>query len=60
MADTTQLSREELETLRVLMDIEAIKKVKLLYCQLMDSKDIDALAEVFTEDAVCEFGPYGI
>ncbi len=58
MADTS-LSAEEIRELRALLDVEKIRKVKLLYSQLMDSRDIDALAEIFTEDAVCEFGPYG-
>jgi hypothetical protein len=58
MAEGT-LTAEEIRQLRELLDIEAIKKVKLLYAHLMDSKQLDALAEIFTEDAVCEFGPYG-
>jgi len=51
---------DEVRSLKRLLDIEAIRKVKLLYSQLMDSHRIDDLAEIFTEDAVCEFGPeYG-
>ena len=53
------LSADEIQRLREWMDIEAIKKVKLLYSHLMDAKRIDELAEIFTEDATCEFGPYG-
>ena len=59
MSDTPQLTAEEIGKLRELLDIEAIKKVKLLYSQLMDSADIDGLAQIFAEDAICEFGPYG-
>jgi len=51
---------EEIQELRTLLEVEKIKKVKLLYSQLMDSRDIDGLAEIFAEDAICEFGPdYG-
>jgi ketosteroid isomerase-like protein len=50
---------EEIRELRQLLEIEKIRKVKLLYSQLMDSRDIDALGDIFAEDAVCEFGPYG-
>lgn len=55
----TALTADEIRELRELLDIEKIRKVKLLYSQLMDSRDIDGLAELFAEDAVCEFGPYG-
>jgi ketosteroid isomerase-like protein len=50
---------EEISELRELLDVEKIRKVKLLYSQLMDSRDIDGLADLFAEDAICEFGPYG-
>ena len=52
---------EEIKELRTLLEIEKIKKTKLLYSQLMDSRDIDGLAERFAEDAICEVGPdYGV
>ena len=57
MSDT--LTPEEVADARRLLNIEKIKKTKLLYSQLMDSRDIDALAEIFADDAICEFGPYG-
>jgi SnoaL-like domain len=51
---------DEVRALRRLLEIEEIRKVKLLYSQLMDAHRIDELAEIFAEDAVCEFGPeYG-
>lgn len=40
-----------------LMDIENIKKLKAKYCYFMDSGRLDDLAELFTDDGVCEFGP---
>jgi len=58
MADAS-FSAEEVQELRKLLEVEKIRKVKLLYSHLMDARDFDALAEIFAEDAVCEFGPYG-
>jgi ketosteroid isomerase-like protein len=50
----------EIKELRELLEKEKIRKLKQLYSHLMDSHQIDALADIFTEDAVCEFGPeYG-
>ena len=54
------LSPTEIQALRELLEIEKIRKLKQLYSHLMDNGQIDALADIFTEDAVCEFGPeYG-
>jgi len=39
------------------LEIEAIKKLRALYSHYFDSHRIDELASLFTEDAVCEFGP---
>lgn len=56
----TQFTSDEIQELRQLLDKEKIRKLKQLYSHLMDSGQIDALANLFTEDAVCEFGPeYG-
>ena len=56
----TDITTAELQELRELLEIEKIRKLKMLYAHLMDSHQIDALADLFTEDAVCEFGPeYG-
>jgi ketosteroid isomerase-like protein len=52
-------SKEEIAELRLLLDIEKIKKVKMMYSHLMDSGDMEGLAQIVAEDAVCEFGPYG-
>jgi hypothetical protein len=59
MSDPAPFDGEEIQELRRLLELERIRKVRLLYSQLMDSGDIDGLAEIFAEDAVCEFGPYG-
>lgn len=51
---------EEIRSLKRLLEIEAIRKVKNLYSHYMDSGRIDDLADIFTENALCEFGPeYG-
>jgi hypothetical protein len=46
-------------TLNELRDIEAIKKLKATYCHLVDSGRWDELAELWTEDAVCDYGFFG-
>jgi len=38
-----------------LVEIEAIKDVRQRYSHHYDGKQLDALAELFTEDAICEF-----
>lgn len=56
----TGITDGEIKELRELLEKEKIRKLKQLYSHLMDSHQIDALADIFTEDAVCEFGPeYG-
>ncbi len=46
--------------IRVLEDIEAIKRLKRRYCAYCDDNyDADALAELFTEDAVWDGGDRG-
>ena len=39
------------------LEMEAIKKLRSLYSHYFDSHQVDKLAMLFTEDAVCEFGP---
>lgn len=39
-----------------LIDIEQIKNVRQEYSAHFDTHNVDALAGLFTEDAVCEFG----
>jgi len=55
MADTNDL-RAVVNELR---DIEVIKRLKARYCHLVDASRWDDLAEVFTEDAVCDYGFFG-
>jgi hypothetical protein len=46
--------------LEELVETEAIKNVRIQYSHYFDGKKVDELSDLFTEDAVCEFGPdYG-
>ena len=53
----------ELEDLRAavdeLRDIEAIKTLKARYCHLVDAGCWDELAELWTEDATCDYAFFG-
>ena len=55
------MNLEDLERrLRVLEDIEAIKKLKAHYCAYCDNNyDADGIAALFTEDAVWDGGNFG-
>ena len=59
MATQPPLTDDEISRLRSLLKIEDIRKTRLLYSQYMDHQNIDGLADLFTEQALCEFGPYG-
>ena len=55
------MNLEDLERrLRVLEDIETIKKLKARYCAYCDNNyDADGIASLFTEDAVWDGGKFG-
>ena len=43
-----------------LVELEAIKTLRHLYSHYFDGKQVEKLTDLFTDDAVCEFGPmYG-
>lgn len=42
-----------------LVEVERIKKLRILYSHYFDSNELDRLADLFTEDVICEFGAYG-
>ena len=47
-------------TLDEMLEIETIKQLRIKYSHYFDGKRIDDLTDLFSEDAVCEFGPdYG-
>jgi SnoaL-like domain len=43
-----------------LTDIFEIQQLRSAYTWCLDTPDIDGLVNLFTEDAECEFGPYGL
>lgn len=43
-------------TVEELLAREAIKEVRISYSHFFDGKDVDALTDLFTDDAICEFG----
>jgi len=47
-------------TLEELLETENIKQLRIKYSHYFDGKKIEELCDLFTEDAICEFGPdYG-
>lgn len=46
-------------TIEELLDIETIKNLRIFGAQYLDSGRFDDLAALYTDDALCEFGPYG-
>src|SRR3954451_18733991 len=50
---------ERTMTLEELLEIESIKQTRTLGARHLDAGDWDALADLYTSDARCEFGPYG-
>ena len=43
-----------------IVEKDAIRELRTLYSHYFDGQDLDALVDLFTDDAVCEFGPdYG-
>lgn len=59
MPEAMPFTHAEIQKLRELLEIEAIRKLRNRYAHLLDGGDIDAVAALFTEEARCEFGPYG-
>ena len=56
---TKELDASEIDRLKKLLEVEAIKELRLSYNYLMDLRDLDQLVNIFTDDALCEYGPYG-
>ena len=46
--------------LETLVDLRRIEQLKYDYCWRYDCGDLDALMEMFTVDAVCEMGLFGV
>ncbi len=47
------------ERLKILEDIEAIRRLKHEYCFALDRRDWDSVAECFAKDGVVDYGPIG-
>ena len=43
-------------TIQELLEIEEIKNLRIMYSHYIDGGDVDGLAQLFCEDATCEFG----
>ena len=59
MEEERRLSSDEIRNLRKLLDVEEIKDLRLKYSYCMDARDLENLVQLFADDAVCRFGPYG-
>ncbi len=44
-------------TIEELLEIEAIKQMRYQYSHFYDGNRLDDLVDLFTDDAVCEYGP---
>jgi hypothetical protein len=49
-----------MRTLQELNDLEDIRNLRLDYTHHFDGGDLDALLGLYTEDAVTDFGPFGL
>jgi len=57
--DNNPFSPAEIVRLRKLLEMEAIREVRQNYSTYLDTLQVDKLADLYTENALCEFGPYG-
>lgn len=53
------LNESEISRLRTLLEVEAIRQLRINYSLVMDLRDLDKLITLFCDDALCEYGPYG-
>lgn len=60
MSGEATLTPEEIGELRKLLEIERIRKVRVLYTHLIDGREIDGLADLLTPDAVFDVAQFGI
>ena len=44
-------------TIEELLEIEEIKNLRMLYSHYYDGVEVEKLVDLFTDDAICEFGP---
>jgi hypothetical protein len=56
----TKDGEKTMDAMQELLETEAIKKLRVQYSHYFDGQLLDELVDLFTDDAVCEFGPdYG-
>ena len=46
-----------MNALEELVESESIRKLRVRYAHAFDGNRMDELADLFTDDAICEFGP---
>ena len=46
-------------TVEELLEIESIRRQRMLFSFHLDAGELDPLVDLFVEDALCEFGPFG-
>ncbi len=54
------LTADELRLVREMLEVEAIRKLMVMFTQTMDANQLDAMIGFFADDARCEFGHYGV
>jgi hypothetical protein len=54
-----EFSQDEIAALRTLLETEKIRSMRHQYNYFIETRQLRALADLFTEDGLCEFGPYG-
>ena len=59
MNETSPFTSAEIVRLKKLLEIDAIREVRQNYSTYLDTLQVDKLADLYTENALCEFGPYG-
>ncbi len=47
-------------TIEDLLVVETIRKLRIRYAYYLDAGELDALVDLFADEAVCEFGPFGV
>src|SRR5512139_1348838 len=60
LRSTQRVGGPRMTPIEELLEKEAIKEVRIMYSHYFDGKNLDGLVDLFTDDAICEFGPeYG-
>jgi hypothetical protein len=49
-----------MRTLQELNDLEDLRELRLAYTNYFDGGNLDALVDLYTDDGVADFGPFGV